>query len=87
MEISGIAYVDIDGDVLNAEEARAAPAEDPGFDQEQLQELARQRAESIRRALIFAGEIESERVRILPEKVEKDSKPKKAASRLSLTVQ
>ena len=87
VEISGIAYVDIDGDVLNAEEARAAPAEDPGFDQEQLQELARQRADSIRRALIFAGEIESERVRILPEKVEKDSKPKKAASRLSLTVQ
>ncbi len=87
VEIRGRAYVRLDGEAMAAEASATATAQKPAVDEPQLRELARQRAISIRDALVLEGKIDAQRMTILPEKVEEGSADGRAISTLSLTAE
>ena len=87
VSIEGRAYSRVDGKAMASEKSETASPEASGVDQQKLEELARQRAESIRNALVMEGKIESERVEMVREIVEKDSTDGKADAFLSLTAE
>jgi uncharacterized protein involved in outer membrane biogenesis len=82
--ITGRAYRILDGKALSLEDSEAAPVEASAEDQEQLRELARQRAKSVRDALVLEGKIDPKRVKILPEEVVAGSADGRAITQLSL---
>jgi outer membrane protein OmpA-like peptidoglycan-associated protein len=85
VEITGRADRFLDGKAMVPEDAETAPDEPPAVEEEQLQELARQRAQSVRDALVLEGKIESGRVKILPEQVVEESTGGQVTATLSLT--
>ena len=85
VEISGRAYVQLDAEAMAPVEPGETPAEKPTIGMQQLRELARQRAYTIREALVVKGKIESGRVTILEAKVEEGGSKGSVVSSLNLT--
>lgn len=87
VEITGRAYSSADGMTMTEERLETESVEAPDADEQMLRELARQRAKSIRDALVVEGDIEARRVKILPEKVEEGSAGGQVIATLSLTAE
>ncbi|KPJ77552.1 MAG: hypothetical protein AMJ54_07485 [Deltaproteobacteria bacterium SG8_13] len=87
VEIRGRAYSSLDAKALVPQGPETTSAEKPAADEQQLRELARQRAKSVWEALVIAGDIEPERVTILPEEVRGKSADGQITSTLSLSAE
>ena len=83
--IAGRAYARLDAAAMAAVDSEKQTTDQTGVDEEQLLVLARQRAQSIRDALVLQGNVESQRVKILPEKLMNDSDDGQVVCTLQLT--